>query len=481
VIPLALVDRHHLQSDQFLAALVSSSDDAIIGKTTDGVVVSWNTAAELLYGYSAAEMLGRDIAVLFPLWMLDEHDGLLARARRGETVHDLHTERLHKDGRRIEVSITVSPVIGPDGAVVGVATVAHDLTREIRAIAELRESQRSANQTLNLFEAFQENAPVGFGFVDREFRILRINEMLAAVQGSTVEDQIGRTVAEVVPTIWSQVGSIFRRVLETGEAVVNLEVSAEFVAEPGHFHYALASYFPVRIDTEIVGVGMVVVDITERKNAERAQDNLTHAAVDAIAAMAEARDPYTAGHQRRVAELAGALATELGLADDVIEGIRLAGNIHDIGKVSVPAEILVRPGRLSPLEWEMVKGHPQVGSEIVKEIEFPWPVAEMIHQHHERSDGSGYPRGLRGEEILLGARIIGVADTVEAMSSHRPYRPAKGLGAGLDEITKGRGTLFDGPVVDACLRLFREGRFAFGESQPWMPPVLATGVPASSR
>jgi PAS domain S-box-containing protein/putative nucleotidyltransferase with HDIG domain len=474
--PLALAEPHHLHADQFLAALVSSSDDAIIGKTTDGVVVSWNAAAERLYGYTAAEMLGCDIAVLFPLWMLDEHDDLLACARRGETVHDLHTERLHKDGRRIEMSITVSPVIGPDGAVVGVATVARALTKDVQAVAALRQSQRSATHALNLLEAFQETAPIGFGVVDREFRIVRINEMLAAAQGSSVQDQIGRTVAEVVPTIWARVEPVFRRVLETGEAVVNLEVPAEFVAEPDRFHYALASYFPVRIDTEIVGVGMVVVDITERKNAEQAQDKLTHAAVEAIASMAEARDPYTAGHQRKVAELAGALATELGLEDNVVEGIRLAGNIHDIGKVSIPAEILVRPGELRPLEWEMVKGHPQVGSEIVRDIEFPWPVAEMILQHHERLDGSGYPRGLRGEEILLGARIIGVADTVEAMSSHRPYRPAKGLEAGLDEITKGRGTLFDPPVVDACLRLFREGRFPLEESKPWMPTELASDM-----
>jgi len=462
--PLASVDRHHLQADQFLAALISSSVDAIIGKTTDGVVLSWNAAAERLYGYSAAEMLGRDIAVLFPSRLLDEHDELLALARRGEGVTDLHTERLHKDGGCLEVSITVSPVIGPDGAVVGVATVAHDLTNEVQTMAALQESQRSATNALNLLEAFQETAPVGFGVVDRDFRIVRINKMLAAAQGSSVRDQIGRTVAEVVPMIWSRLESTFRRVLETGEVVVNLEVLAEFVAEPRRFHYALASYFPVRIDTEIVGVGMVVVDITDRKNAEQAQDKLTHAAVDAIAAMAEARDPYTAGHQRKVAELAGALATELGLEDDVIEGIRLAGNIHDIGKVSIPAEILVRPRELSPLEWEMVKGHPQIGAEIVGDIEFPWPVAEMILQHHERLDGSGYPSGLQGEEILIGSRIIGVADTVEAMSSHRPYRPAKGLGAGLDVITQGRGTLFDPQVVDACLRLFREGRFAFGDS-----------------
>ncbi|HEV2686108.1 MAG TPA: HD-GYP domain-containing protein, partial [Actinomycetota bacterium] len=172
----------------------------------------------------------------------------------------------------------------------------------------------------------------------------------------------------------------------------------------------------------------------------------------------EARDPYTAGHQNRVGLISRAIAQELGLSEDLIEGIELTANIHDIGKIGIPAEILSRPGQLLPAEFELVKGHSRGGYEIMSGIDFPWPVAEMILQHHERMDGTGYPNGLRGDEILIGARIIAVADVVEAMSSHRPYRASLGAQEAFDEIIRGRGTEFHPEVVDACLRLYSEGR-----------------------
>jgi putative two-component system response regulator len=186
------------------------------------------------------------------------------------------------------------------------------------------------------------------------------------------------------------------------------------------------------------------------------------ASIEALAAAAEARDPYTAGHQRRVANLAQAIATEMALSTDDIEAVHMAGAIHDIGKIRVPSEILNRPGKLTDIEMQLIRMHPEVGYEILKLIDFPWPVAEIERQHHERLDGSGYPRGLRGDEILMPARIIAVADVVEAMTSHRPYRPALGLDAALDEIVKGKGILYDASAVDACVRLFRERGFKLG-------------------
>ncbi len=454
---VALLSEHRLGAEPFLAALVNASDDAIIGQTPAGLVVFWNVAAERLYGYNAAEMLGNTIDVLVPPDRSHELSAWLDRARNGETVQNVHTERVRKDGTRMMVSVTVSPVCGPDGKVVGVSTNAHDLAEHVRNVEERRRSDRLAAETLSLLETLQATAPVGLGFVDREFRLVRLNAMLAAVNGSSVQDQIGRTVAEVVPTIWPQIEGIYRRVLDTGEAVVNVEVSGSLAAEPGQLHYWLTNYYPVRLDAEVIGIGLVVVDITERKHAERLRDELTRGAVDAIAATAEARDPYTAGHQRRVADIAVAIATVLGLDADEVEGIRIAATIHDVGKVSVPIEVLVRPGQLRPSDWEMIKGHSRAGYEIVADIAFPQPVAEMVLQHHERCDGSGYPDGLHGEEILLGARVIAVADTVEAMSSHRPYRPALGLDAALAEIRRGRGSLFDPRVVDACLELAGKG------------------------
>lgn len=203
-------------------------------------------------------------------------------------------------------------------------------------------------------------------------------------------------------------------------------------------------------------------DITERKNLEeerqRSAERLQSRLVETIEAMGlavEKRDPYTAGHQRRVANLVEAIACELGLDKERIEGMRLGATIHDIGKIFVPAEILNRPGQLSKIEYAIVLTHPEAGYDIVKGIEFPWPVADMILQHHERLDGSGYPRGLKGDQINREARILAVADVVEAIASHRPYRPSLGLKAALTEITANRGTLYDPEVVDACIRVLK--------------------------
>ena len=158
----------------------------------------------------------------------------------------------------------------------------------------------------------------------------------------------------------------------------------------------------------------------------------------------------------RVADLARAIATEMGLSQDTIEAIRMAGPIHDIGKLSIPAEILSKPKKLTEIEFSLIKEHARTGYEMLKDVESPWPLAQIVYQHHERMDGSGYPRNLKGDEILMEARIMAVADVVEAMASHRPYRPGLGIDAGLEEIEKNRGTHYDNAVVDACLRLFRE-------------------------
>ncbi|HEX8963351.1 MAG TPA: CHASE domain-containing protein [Rhodocyclaceae bacterium] len=198
----------------------------------------------------------------------------------------------------------------------------------------------------------------------------------------------------------------------------------------------------------------------QRESARKLEKALSDT-IRAIATTIEARDPYTAGHQRRVAELAAAIGREMGLDDDRVMGILRGSEIHDIGKVSVPVEILARPGRLSAMEFDIIKIHPRVGYDIIKDVDFPWPVREMVLQHHERGDGSGYPQGLTLKEIVLEARILAVADVVDAMISHRPYRVALGQTAALAEIETNRGRLYDPAAVDACLRLFRESRFAF--------------------
>jgi putative nucleotidyltransferase with HDIG domain len=185
------------------------------------------------------------------------------------------------------------------------------------------------------------------------------------------------------------------------------------------------------------------------------------ATVNAVTVIGEKRDPYTAGHQRRVTALARSIAGLMNLSPAQTEGLVVAGQLHDIGKISVPSDILNKPGRLSDGEMTVIRGHSQVSYDILKNIEFPWPVAQIAYQHHERLDGSGYPQGLKSQDILLEAKILCVADVVEAMASHRPYRPALGIDKALDEISQNKGKLYDPEVVDACVKLFKEQDFKF--------------------
>ena len=216
-----------------------------------------------------------------------------------------------------------------------------------------------------------------------------------------------------------------------------------------------------------LGHGLHALEREERLNGERlerekAQKNLAvalSAVVGSITTAFEMRDPYTAGHQERVAEIACAIAKEFGWNEERTQAMRVACLVHDVGKVSIPSEILTKPAPLSPEEWALIKQHPEIGYRILKDVPFPYPIAEGIRQHHERMDGSGYPRGLKGDEILLDSRILAVADVVEAMASNRPYRPGLGVDAALEEIEKQAGTRLDAEVVRVCVALFREKRF----------------------
>ena len=192
-----------------------------------------------------------------------------------------------------------------------------------------------------------------------------------------------------------------------------------------------------------------------KKSSDKIKTNI-NGTIHAMAMTVEMRDPYTAGHQRQVADLASAIAEKMGIPREQIDSIHLAGTIHDIGKMQVPTEILNKSGKLTKLEFDMIKTHPQAGYDILKTIEFQWPIAEFVLQHHERMDGSGYPSGLSGNEILIEARILSVADVVDAMVPHRPYRPALGIERAREEITNNRGILYDSDVVDACLSVIAD-------------------------
>lgn len=265
-------------------------------------------------------------------------------------------------------------------------------------------------------------------------------------------------VTSDVPVIFVSAAS------ETEEKVRGFEVGAvDFVTKPYQRDELLAR---VRTHLELNHLRNHLEDLVDERTVElrESEKKLRASLLDSITALAaivEMRDPYTAGHQRRVAQLAVAIARELKLPDEQIEGIHLASVVHDVGKVRVPAEILTKPGKLTENEFAIIKEHSQNGFEILKTIAFPWSIAQIVQQHHERLDGSGYPHGLKSEQILLDSKIVAVADVVESMTSHRPYRPGLGLDAALAEIERHKNQLFDPLVVEACIRIFREQDFHF--------------------
>ena len=237
-----------------------------------------------------------------------------------------------------------------------------------------------------------------------------------------------------------------------------------------HVYASLVASILTDPDGRVCGISGTLRDITKRKHAEeklqQTLESLRKAfgvTIGVMVAAIEMRDPYTAGHQNRVANLARTIAMEMKLPQDKIDGILMAGSIHDIGKLSIPSEILTKPTNLTNLEFSLIKEHSRSGYEMLKDVESPWPLAEIVYQHHERMNGSGYPRKLKGDEILLEAQILAVADVVEAMGCHRPYRPTLGIDAALEEITKNKGILYDSNVVDACLKLFREKGYQLDE------------------
>jgi PAS domain S-box-containing protein len=329
----------------------------------------------------------------------------------------------------------------------------------------LRAAERHNRLTNELLERMFESIHVLVAYLDREMSFVRVNSAYAAADGRPPEFFVGKKHFELYPHPENEM--IFRRVVETGQPY---SVYAKPFSYPEHPERG-TSYWdwhiePVKdVDGRVQAIVLSLLDVTQRVRHEEILGASLEDSIQAIAATVESRDPYTAGHQRRVATLAVAIARELGMAEGRIRGLHLAATIHDLGKIHIPAEILTKPGRLTAIEFEMMKLHPQAGYDIVKDIKFPWPIAQIILQHHERADGTGYPKGLKGDAILLEARILAVADVAESMMSHRPYRAALGLDAAVAEVTRGRGTAFDPPVVDAFVRLIRDARFSFDAQQ----------------
>ena len=329
------------------------------------------------------------------------------------------------------------------------------------------QEERLNKKATSLLNQIFNTAAAGMCLIDKDYSIFAINSTLAKMFSLDKEDTIGRKCYEVLT------GSACKTDRCCLARILKREKRIEFETEKIHSDgtkipcivSANPFYDP---DGELVCIIEDLKDISNlkemesklQKSLEKLQNTL-EGTIHAMSLAVEMRDPYTAGHQKRVTDLAVAIARELDLSADRIEGIRMAGLIHDIGKITVPAEILAKPGRITEKEFALVRDHPQIGYDILKKIEFPWPVAKIVMQHHERMNGSGYPQALQGKYILLEARILAVADVVESIASFRPYRQALGVQAALKEIAENKETLYDGQVVDACLNLFSEKSFSF--------------------
>jgi PAS domain S-box-containing protein len=461
-------------SEEKYRSIFENAVEGIFQATPEGRLLRVNPAYAGIYGYDSAEDLISDVKDIAQTYVNPEDYRQFVRllADRG-VVEGYERQRLRKDGTRIWVSSNARAVRGPTGEVLYFEGAVEDVTARREAENALLGSQFKLSEAMDL-------ALLAYWEVDLTTGEFVFNDPFYALFGTTTEQEGGYRMPReeyarrfVHPDdMW-----VFRQAAEKRVASVEPEFLLDFehriIRRDGEVRHILA-----RIRVSKDATGRVVryhganQDITKRRQAEvrleSTLDNLRKAiggTIQAIVQVVEMRDPYTAGHQRRVADLARSIATEMDLAPQVIEGIRMAAAIHDIGKVAIPAEILSKPGKLNRNEFELIKDHPLTGYDILKDVEFPWPIAEIIYQHHERLDGSGYPRGLAGDDILLHARIIALADVVEAMASHRPFRPALGIAASLDEIEKHRGTLYDPDVVDACLRLFREKGYALTDRE----------------
>ena len=427
-----------------------SSDTIVIVITGDASAESAIEALKKGAFYYVIKPFGREELLKTIENALDKRRFKVEKKRAEEALQKAHEELEVKVKERTKELLTTN----------------EQLKKEIKWRKKAEETLRkSENRFRSIIESVNDVifrlSPLGF--------INYITPNVEELYGYKPADLIGKhfettTPASEMPKALEAIKNILSEKPE--KTVKNFEINQ--VDGRGNIVPMEINITPLKKDDEIISLQGVIRDITKRRRAEeglnKSIEKLRKALDGTIQAMSltvEIRDPYTAGHQRRVAELSRSIAIEMGLSEERINGISMAGVVHDLGKISVPAEILSKPGQITHIELSLIRDHPQVGYDILKKIEFPWEIAQIVLQHHERSDGSGYPRGLSGESILMEAKILAVADVIEAMASHRPYRPSLGLEEALSEISENRGVLYDSKVVDACLKLFNEKRFRF--------------------
>jgi len=421
------------------------------------------------FGYAEAALIGNTTRMLY------ESEEEYERVGRDLYTHllkhgltSVQTRLRRQDGIFRDVTLIAAPLQREDLAA-GTVLAIQDITDYLQAAEKLRESRQELADIIEFL-------PDATLVIDRESRVIAWNRAMEKMTGITAKEMLGKGNFEYALPFYGERRPIlidlalhpqpemepkYTDIQRFGDILCGEAYTPSLPS--GNIHLSATASVFRDAHGEIMAAIECIRDNTERKQLEKdRQETMARlrkslgGTVQAIASIVETRDPYTAGHQRRVADLSRAIAAEMDLPRNQIDGIRIAGTIHDLGKISVPAEILTMPRKLTDLEMSLIRTHAQSGYEILKDIEFPWPVARMVREHHERMDGSGYPRGLTGDDLLAESRILMVADVVEAIASHRPYRPGMGVDSALAEIENNGGVLYDQAVVDTCLRLFRE-------------------------
>ncbi|MES9964895.1 MAG: HD domain-containing phosphohydrolase [Candidatus Sedimenticola sp. 20ELBAFRAG] len=429
----------------------------------DGTFTYLSPSVEQVLGYSPDEFLTH-----YTEYLTENECNRLASTHteagiQGELRPSYEVEVRRKDGGNCWLEVKQTPLLDDEGMPAGIEGIAHDITARKEAGEALLTSQHRLEEAQRL------------GHIGHWELILPGHELYWS---TGVFPLFGLTPDEFTPThpAWlafihgderDAAKSALEALMQTGTPIDRVQrITRSDNRETRYLHQQASAV--LGDDGKVARMIGTLQDVTDNVLAEKElqhyQERIRTAlkqAVQGIAKTVEQRDPYTAGHQQHVAELATAIAAEMGLDEHRIEGIGLGGMIHDIGKIHVPAEILAYPGKLADAEFSIIKKHARIGYEILNDTAFPWPVANMVHQHHERLDGHGYPQGLKEDEICLEAKILAVADVVEAMASDRPYRPGLGIEAALREIESGRGGIYDADVTDACLNLFRNKGYNF--------------------
>ena len=447
-----------IESEIKYRSLVDTSSSGVAVADETGNLTLVNDRLCQIYGYDKDEVMGRQF---FDFIHPDDRERITAdfleAVTKNQTLPAIEFRGVRKDGSIVWLFTNPSTLI-IEGRLTGFSVIIQDITQLKQAEAALKES---AQRYRSLFQ----HNPNAVYSLDLQGRFTSINAAATALSGYSEAEAEKMSLQQIIASEYLEtVRRNFARACGGEPQAYELAI----ITKNGKKIDCFVTSTPIIIDGKVIGVYGIAEDITGRKKAaqdlkaalEKASSTLD-GTIEAIAMMSELRDPYTAGHQRMVSQLAVAIATEIGMEQNRVEDLAVAGLLHDVGKVYVPSEILSKPGKLTDLELGLAKAHAEASYNIVRSIKFSGPIAHIVWQHHERMDGSGYPQGLVGDQIMLEARILAVADVVEAMVSHRPYRPALGLEKALDEITSKRAVLYDAQAVDACLTLFNEKGFQF--------------------